>query len=546
MILSDYIKVVLNPSNIRRFKDLKYDGEINDEIDIRIEDLSNGSHALIDVKCDICGCIKKIKYNQLVKYNYLDHYLCRKCKNEKNLLEKYGVTNVFQIEKIKEKIKKTNIEKYGVDNPSKNVDIKNKKKLTCETHYGTTCPLSSEIIKNKSKNTLLIKYGVDNISKIDEIKRKKENTCIKNNGVKYISQSEDFKKRIKKKVLDFLKNKYGVIDYFDDNYQFYCDKCKSHYYINKRVYQTRREFSVEKCTYCNPIGSFSISGEEKKLMDFIKENYNNEVLENKKIIHPYEIDIYLPDLKLGFEFNGLYWHSELYKENNYHFNKTELAEQQGIKLIQIYEDDWLYKQDIVKSRILNTIGKSEKIMARRCEIREINNIETIRDFLNKNHLQGFVGSQIKIGLFFKEELVSLMTFGGTRAPMNQKKSKKVYEMIRFCNKLNVSVIGGANRLFRYFINNYNPIKIISYADRSWSQGHLYEELGFQLDRKTQPSYFYIINGMRKYRFSYRKDNLIRQGFDPNKTEHEIMLDRNIFRIYDSGHLKYIFELKNPT
>ena len=113
-----------------------------------------------------------------------------------------------------------------------------------------------------------------------------------------------------------------------------------------------------------------------------------------------------------------------------------------------------------------------------------------------------------------------------------------FELLRFCNKLNTNVIGGASKLFKYFINNYNPVEITTYADRSFSQGKLYETLGFEFFGKTEPNYYYIIDGIRYHRFNFRKDKLVKEGYDSNKTEHEIMLDRNIFRIYDSGNLKY--------
>lgn len=538
MIINDTVKIILNSSNINKFKKLKYKGIVNEEIYVKVEHLSKGSHALIDVKCDECGSEKKIKYNQLIKYDNKNHYYCRKCKMKKNLLEKYGVENVFQLKDIKEKIKNTNLEKYGVDNPSKNEEIKNKKIETSKKNFGTDYPLSSQIVKNKSKETLIKKYGIDNISKIEYIKRKKEDTCFKNNGVKYISQSENFKDRIKQKILIFLKNKYGVINYINDDYIFYCEKCNKNFNINKRVYQTRRELGVKICTFCNPIGSFSISGEEKNLRDFIKENYDKKIISNEKIILPYEIDIFLPDLKLAFEFNGLYWHSEIYKNSNYHFNKTEECEKKGIKLIHIYEDDWLYKQNIVKSRILNLLGKSEKIFARKCIVKEINDNEIIRNFLNNNHIQGYVGSKIKIGLFYNEELISIMTFGNLRKSMGQESKENTYEILRFCNKLNINVVGGASKLFNFFIKNYNPKEVISYADRSWSNGNLYTKLGFILEHKTKPNYYYIINGIRKYRFNFRKDKLVKKGYDSNKSEHEIMLEKEIFRIYDSGSFKF--------
>jgi len=254
------------------------------------------------------------------------------------------------------------------------------------------------------------------------------------------------------------------------------------------------------------------------------------------------LDIYLPELKLAFEFNGLWWHNELYKDKNYHLNKTEECEKLGIQLIHIWEDDWIYKQDIVKSIIINKLNKTpNKIFARKTIIKEINDNKLIREFLDKNHIQGFVGSKVKLGLFFENELVSLMTFGNRRVAMGKKTTNiDEYELLRFCNKLNTNVIGGASKLFKYFINNYKPKEITTYADRSISQGKLYETLGFISQGKTEPNYYYINNKIRQHRFNFRKDVLVKQGYDANKTEHDIMLERKIFRIYDSGNLKYSF------
>ena len=278
------------------------------------------------------------------------------------------------------------------------------------------------------------------------------------------------------------------------------------------------------------------------IKNFIKKNYNGIIeYKNKDIICPYEIDIYLPELKLGFEFNKLYKHSILFKEKKYHKNVTEMAEKHGIKLIQIYEDDWNYKQDIIKSRILNLLGKSIRIYARKCEVKEIDNNKLVRDFLLKTHTQGFVGSKIKIGLFYENELVSLMTLGSFRKAMGRRGVEGSYEMLRFCNKLNINIVGGASKLFKYFIDKYNPVEVLSFADRSWSNGDLYRKLGFEFIQETQPNYYYVIEGKRKHRFGFRKDVLIKRGGNPDKTEHEIMADLGIDRIYDSGNLKFLFK-----
>ena len=141
-----------------------------------------------------------------------------------------------------------------------------------------------------------------------------------------------------------------------------------------------------------------------------------------------------------------------------------------------------------------------------------------------------------------------MSFGNLRVAMGKKSTDdNEYELLRFCNKLNTNIIGGASKLFKYFIDIYKPLKITTYSDRSISQGKLYETLGFKAQGKTQPNYYYIIDGIRNYRFNFRKDRLVKQGFDNNKTEHEIMLERKIYRIYNSGNLKFIYKnKKNET
>jgi hypothetical protein len=125
-----------------------------------------------------------------------------------------------------------------------------------------------------------------------------------------------------------------------------------------------------------------------------------------------------------------------------------------------------------------------------------------------------------------------MSFGKPR----MYKNKEAFEILRFASLLRTSVIGGAEKILKYFEKTYNPKEIITYADLRWSNGELYEKLGFTLDHKSQPNYFYIIGNKRENRFKYRKSELVKQGFDPSKSEHEIMLERGIYRIYDCGTL----------
>lgn len=130
--------------------------------------------------------------------------------------------------------------------------------------------------------------------------------------------------------------------------------------ISRDLLKNRIKLGTEICTVCNPVGS-SKSGYEIQLLDFISSNIKTDILKNNRTIlnNEYELDIYLPKLKLAFEFNGLYWHNEINKPNNYHLNKTDMCNKSGIQLIHIYEDDWKYKKNIIESMILNKLNKTQ-------------------------------------------------------------------------------------------------------------------------------------------------------------------------------------------
>ena len=292
---------------------------------------------------------------------------------------------------------------------------------------------------------------------------------------------------------------------------------------------------------CNKCTS-SISKTEIEINLFINSLNIKTICSTRKIIKPLELDIYIPSHNIAIEYNGLYWHSEQFVDKNYHLNKTELCEKQGIQLIHIFEDEWLSKQDVVKSMLKNKLGLTEnKIYGRKCEIKNVNPSDAII-FINDNHIQGPNNPSIRVGLYYEDELVSIMTFGKPRLGIGS--SFDGYELSRFCNKLNTNVLGSASKLLKHFIKTYQPKEIRSYANKSISNGALYRTLGFGLTHVNKPNYHYIIGKERKHRFNFRKELLKKQGFDTkNKTEHEIMLEREIYRIYDCGILSYKLIIK---
>lgn len=287
----------------------------------------------------------------------------------------------------------------------------------------------------------------------------------------------------------------------------------------------------------------SVSKEEIELRDFVKELCNNAIFNTRNVIPPLELDIVDDTNKIAIEYDGLYWHSdEKVTDYKYHLNKTTLCRQNGYRLIHIFEDEWLNKTEIVKSRLENIFGKTpNKIGARKCKISEISQKEA-KEFLNNNHIQGNVNSSIRYGLFYKGELVSVMTFGKLRKNLGSTSEDGSYELVRFCNKLHCNIIGGASKLLKHFIKEFNPKRIISYADKRWSNGEMYVKLGFEHLRDSKPSYFYTLHGKtRENRFKYRKDILVSEGYDKNKSESQIMKERGYSRIYDCGCM--VFEIK---
>ena len=528
-----------------------------------ISNIGKYSKTKITAICDSCSKEKETTMKLYTSYGYKDgNYLCRSCKLKKNNQEKYGVDNIFQLDSIKEKSKKTIKEKYGVDNISQSKEIQDKIKSTNQGKYGTTHHLKNKEILDKQKKTNIERYGVDNVSKLDSIKEKKKETTFSNYGVEYISQNEEFKKKliignqlkygtdhmfsseeIKAKIKKTNKERYGfdnpskskevsdkikksvtqtkhkeilknknILSINSDNRTFHmlCETCHKEYEMTWFLFYKRRETKTEICTICNPIDKHQ-SGKESKVYNFIKSIYNGSVIRNHRIDNK-ELDIYLPDAKFAIGVNGLYWHSEIFKPRNYHKDKTKLCINNGINLLHLWEDDIDYKFNLIKYFIKNKLGiTSKKVGARKCVVKEINDNKLVKEFLNKNHLQGSTNSSIKLGLFHNESLVSLMTF---------KKSKDFYDLNRFCNQRDLIVNGSASKLLKYFVNNYSN-KVFTFSDNAYTDGKVYEKIGFKKEYDLKPDYKYVDNGIRVHKFNYRNRDT-----------------SNLYKIYDCGKVKY--------
>jgi len=484
-----------------------------------------------------------------------NYVLCKKCKcevsfnrNWKMGYKEYCSAKCVQSSELtKEKRKKTSLEKWGVDNPSKSEVVKSKIENTNIERWGFKSSFQNKEVREKWLNTIKEKWEVDHIFQLESIKEKSKITSLNKFGTEHFVQSDEYKQRlVDMNFSDMLRNIYydkhiNKYQNFDLDFisinnrvvEVFSKKCGHTFSIHYDSLKRRIENDYEYCTICNPVNSGQ-SQEEKNIINWIRD-LNIEVSERDRSFGV-ELDIFIPDMNLAIEFNGLYWHSELYKDRLYHLNKTEICKNNRVELIHIWEDDWMYKRDIIKSILLNRFQLiNSKVWARKTEIKLVDNL--LKDsFLESNHIQGKCVSTINIGLYYRDELVSLMTFG--KRSIN---SKVDFELLRFCNKINLSVIGSASKLFTYFIKNYNYDSISSFADISQFTGNLYSKLGFEYSHRSNPNYWWVIDGVRHHRFNYNKKRLVKEGWDPTKTEVEIMYDRGYIRIFGCGQDKYIFK-----
>ena len=449
----------------------------------------------------------------------------KKDKIKESNFKKYGVQSYTQSDDFKEKAKETWIDKYGVDNPSKSKLIKNKKIETCKSNYGVEWPQQADEVRERGKITNIERYGVENPMMSDMIRRKTSKTRCEIEYDRFFDNPS---------FSDRLIPLFDITDYngVNNSYSFMCKRC------NIEFEDVLRGGKIPRCYNCYPNNNTSVA--EIEIGDYIQNELRIDVIRNDRVVlGGTELDIYLPELKMAIEYNGLYYHSELNggKDKNYHLNKTNECKSRGIRLIHIFEDEWLEKQDIVKRRLKHILGKDEtKLWARKCEVREINSTEA-SGFLTNTHIQGNTSSSVKLGIFHKNELMGVMTFS-KRKIFN---TTDDWELVRFSTKN--TIVGGFGKLLKFFEKKYSPKTIITYALRRWSgdNNNVYLKNGFTQSGNIYPGFYYTKSGHRFNRINFQKHKLKDklEKFDPNLTEWENMQLNGYDRIWDCGNLKYI-------
>ena len=441
---------------------------------------------LYEIKKDNSNIQETKKKNNLQKYNSESTSSLELVKQKAlatNLI-KYGDKTFTSTEAGKKKIKETKLARYG----SENYSNFNKAKLTKLARY------SNENYNNreKAKQTFLEHYGVDNYRKSLQAKKDKQKYIIQiNNYSKVFAEVFDDRD----KALSFLANKKYTFS--DLSRIFNCPL----YTVS--MWSSRLNIS-DKIKHCGGKSSY-----EDELIDYLQEiGINNIIHGSRKVLTSnLELDIYLPDYNIGIEFNGTYWHNDTFLSKDYHQNKSKLATDLGIRLIHIYEYEWInsHTQSILKSILKSACNKiKNKIYARNCIIKKLKSSES-RSFCDENHIQGYRNARITYGLFYENTLVQMMSFSHHK--------KYEWEIIRSCTKSNTQVIGGVNKLFKAFIKDNNPNQIFSYCDFNLFNGISYEKLGMQYLGLTAPNLHYIlkdgkiINRM-PHRYKYFKSEII--------------------------------------
>jgi hypothetical protein len=297
------------------------------------------------------------------------------------------------------------------------------------------------------------------------------------------------------------------------------------------------------CPSCSK-NNFSSRG-EKELASFIRSIAAPGLVihENYCQFHKHglnELDIYLPSQGIAIEYNGLYWHSEVFKDTDYHLEKYLACKRLGIQLIQIWEDDWADRNSIVKRMIAHKLGlsKEARYYARQTTVQNLSH-GTSRDFLNKFHIQGESSGKLRLGLYTGDTLLAVAIFRAVAG------SPEKLELSRYATS--AQVVGGLGKILGHLSKNRPSgiTQVITFADHCVSDGGLYQKLGFKADKELPPDYMYKIQAQRVHKFNYRIKRFRTDSslvYVEGQTEKELAQVNNILRIYDAGKTRYVLNL----
>lgn len=495
---------VKNSSQREDVKSKLSDYNIDDYKDSILELLEQG-YSIINIASKLN--IPKTSLRRYVSSLGLDTKGNIQAKTNKTLQEKYG-EDYQSI--ISEKRKQTFLERFGCDNPFANEDVKEKIIHTCAAKYGHQHHMQSPIIKEKVKRTNLEKYGYDNVSKIPEVKEKIKETNLNKYGFALATQNPDIKAKI---VATMVKN--GNARIFDGlDAKAWAEKtgyCLSRF--NQLVKQYG--FEIAKTMYRTE----GYSALELRFRSLLEE-YQIPYAQQHRV-YADENKYYIADFKINndllIECDGLYWHSERAREDHkYHVNKQETYAGKGYSSLFFREDELRDRFEIVKSILLNKLGESNTIYARKCQIDTLNDKDA-DIFFEDNHLMGKGRGQTYI-LIHNNIIVSALRL--------KRMKNNTFEISRFCNAKFSSVTGGFSKLLKKAIQEIRPDMIITFIDKRYGKGDYLSGLGFEYIH-SYPSFKWTDGVQTYHRLQF-----------PGNTGYE----HNLFKLWDCGQAKWILKV----
>lgn len=443
-------------------------------------------------------------------------------KRDETLLKRYGSIDIFSTEHFREKATETWVKKYGYDNPAKAQSVKDKKIQTNLDNRGVVNPMQcSTITENRNKKHFEL-YGVYNPFQREDVKDKIRESNIERWG--HVNYNSSLITEDSQCILDDK----GKLSEFYEKYR------------NTDIIS--RMLDVSQTTVINYMvkhnidraESQNVSGYEIEIRDMLDKHDIKYKASDRRLLIDKEVDILIEDYKLAIEFNGLYWHSDKFRDKKYHQDKTFRLHKLGYNVIHIWEDYWVddTKRSIIINKILRHCRKlnTKTVYGRQCSVKTVSSKDS-SIFYNHNHIQGNVNSSINIGLYSKEnELVGCMSFKYMRGG--------VFDLTRYATKCNLP--GGFSKLLSYFTKNYTWKEIYTFASLDYSKGNMYSKCGFELEGITPPNYFYYKRGKRYTRHSLMKHRMkdVLDNFDDNLTEYQNAYNNGYRRVYDSGSLKF--------
>ncbi len=373
--------------------------------------------------------------------------------------------------------------------------------------------------------------------------KKREKTMIEKYGVSYNSQRSDVKEILSKpKISKEAYNKLSNKDWITEEY---VTKNRSSVDIAQELgvyYSTVASYCISHGLTIKRRSNYSMTeieiGNYIQSLGYIVQYSNWDILGNK------EIDITVPEKNLLIEVNGLYWHSfnpssGKIENPKQHIDKTKSSTEKGYELVHITDYEWNNKKDIIKSILSSKLGCNKKVYARKTKIIKSIPSKELKEFLNKNHIQGYCVSSQSYGLVDTNtnELLQVITIGKNRFSKNHNE----IEIYRIATKQNITVVGGVSKLLKIIKNENQNYKIISYCDISKSTGNLYLTLGFIKESETGPGYFWTDGTEIISRFKARKNTMEKFliNYNPEKSQTENMFSNNYRRYWDCGSFKFI-------